>query len=63
MLQLVCHPKTPADFVESVDVGITLSVSGALWLRFHVEVPEPELKIGGQKEPDAYRWPMANNLL
>jgi hypothetical protein len=51
MLQLVCHPKTPADFVESVDVGITLSASGALWLRYHVEVPEPELEIGRPQEP------------
>jgi hypothetical protein len=51
MLQLVCHPKTPADFVESVDVGITLSASGALWIRYHVEVPEPELEIGGPQEP------------
>jgi hypothetical protein len=51
MLQLVCHPKIPADFVKSVDVGITLSVSGALWLRYHVEVTEPELEIGGPREP------------
>jgi hypothetical protein len=52
MLQLLCHPKTPADFVESVDVAVTLSASGALWLRYHVEVPEPELEIGGPKSPD-----------
>jgi hypothetical protein len=49
MLQLLCHPKTPADYIESVAVTLTLTAEGKLWLRYYVEVPEPELKIG---EPD-----------
>ncbi len=39
MLQLICHPKTPADNIVSVSAGFELSSNGLLKLKYSVEAP------------------------
>lgn len=51
MLQLHCHPKTPAEHVEAIAVAYELSAEGRLWLRYHVEVPEPMIEMPVEAEP------------
>ena len=51
ILQLLCHPKTPADYVEAIAVTYELSAEGRLWLRYHVEVAEPMIEMPADAEP------------
>ena len=37
MLQMVCHPDTPAKTVIDVEVAAVLSAGGELWLRYYVD--------------------------
>jgi hypothetical protein len=37
MLQMVCHPDTPAKTVLGVEVGTELTANGQLWLRYYVD--------------------------
>lgn len=46
MLQLLCHPKMPANSVKTVSAGLSLIAEEQLWLRYYVEVEEPHLEIG-----------------
>ncbi len=52
MLQLLCHPKTPAVAVTGVSAIIESSPGGALWLRYFIDVPEPEIASTGPFSPD-----------
>jgi hypothetical protein len=37
MLQMICHPDTPAKTVKGVEVATELSAGGTLWFRFYVD--------------------------
>ena len=51
-LKLVCHPHTPAATVEGVEVHVERAQGGALWLRYHIEVPENDLALPEPCEPE-----------
>ena len=42
---LACHPKTPAEYIEFIQICCEITTQGRLWLRYHIEVPEPMLVI------------------
>jgi hypothetical protein len=50
MLRLICHPDNPSKDVESIEVAVTLLETGALWVRYHVEIPELSLVATGPAE-------------
>jgi hypothetical protein len=52
MLQLLCHPKTPVGKVTGVSAIIESSPDGAMWLRYFIDVPEPEITAVGPRSPD-----------
>ncbi len=51
MLKLLCHPKTPAHYIESINVAYEMSEQGQFWLRYNVEVPEPMIKSANEQVP------------
>lgn len=51
-LMLIAHPEAPARAVESVEVQFEMSPDGALWLRYHIEVPENDLALPDPAERD-----------
>ncbi len=48
---LTCHPKSPASYIETIQVCCELTATGQLWLRYHIEVPEPMLLVADTQEP------------
>jgi hypothetical protein len=52
MLRLYPHPATPARAVKGIEVAITLSGEGAMWLRYHVEVDEALIVTGIPAPPN-----------
>jgi len=51
-LMLIAHPETPARAIKSVEVQLERSPDGALWLRYHLEVPENDLALPDPAEPE-----------
>jgi hypothetical protein len=49
MLRLVCHPKTPAEYIEAIAVRYDISPEGRLSLRYYIKVPEQKLVFGENK--------------
>jgi hypothetical protein len=48
---LICHPKTPADYIETIEICCQVTPAGSLWLRYYIEVPEPMLVVANTQEP------------
>ncbi len=48
---LVCHAKTPATYIESIQICCEISAEGQLWLRYHIEVPEPMIVTAPRTAP------------
>ncbi len=44
-LNLQCHPSTPASAIDHITVEWSMSESGAIWLRYHVEGKVEEVKL------------------
>jgi hypothetical protein len=52
MLQLICHPETPAVTVESIEVWTKRLENGRLWFRFHLEGQLEALELDEQRPPE-----------
>jgi hypothetical protein len=52
MLHLICHPDTPAKFVQEIFCFAELQNNNSLWIRYHIEAPLNDLKLAGPKEPE-----------
>lgn len=48
---LTCHPKLPATYISAVQVCCELTKAGQLWLRYHIDVPEPMLVVAESRDP------------
>ncbi len=51
ILKLHCHKKTPAQFIQAMEVSYEISSDGLLKLRYAVDVPHSALVIAQIKEP------------
>jgi hypothetical protein len=52
MLQLICHPDTPAITVETIEVGTARLENDKLWLRFHLEGQPEALELDAPRPPE-----------
>ncbi len=52
MLQLICHPDTPAVTVETIEVSTARLQNGRLWLRFHLEGQLDALELDKPRPPE-----------
>ena len=50
-LSLQCHPLTPASAVDEMIVEWSLSDSGTIWLRYHVDGTVSEVKLPDHADP------------
>lgn len=52
MLQLICHPQTPAITVEAIEVHTERLENGRLWFRYHVEGTLDALELDEPRSPE-----------
>ena len=52
MLQLICHPDTPAVMVEKIEVSTERLDNGRLWFRFHLEGQLEALELDQPRPPE-----------
>ncbi len=52
MLQLICHPDTPAVTLETIEVHTKRLENGRLWFRYHVEGQLDALELDEPRPPE-----------
>ena len=52
MLQLICHPQTPAITVEAIEVHTERLENGRLWFRYYVEGKLDALELDKPQSPE-----------